>query len=76
VSERPARRAAVRRPAGALEEHLADIDTTGSGLAAALTRLADERGPDVESPAVPTVGSDPDADGAELFYPDLHRRHR
>jgi hypothetical protein len=49
---------------------VADIDTTGSGLAAALTRLADERGPDVESPAVPTVGSDPDADEAELFYPD------
>jgi DNA-directed RNA polymerase specialized sigma24 family protein len=49
-----------------------DTDTTGSGLAAALTRLAAERGPDVESPAVPTAGSDPDADEAELFYPDFY----
>jgi DNA-directed RNA polymerase specialized sigma24 family protein len=49
-----------------------DTDTTGSGLAAALTRLAAERGPDVESLAVPTAGSDPDADEAELFYPDFY----
>jgi DNA-directed RNA polymerase specialized sigma24 family protein len=49
-----------------------DTDTTGSGLAAALTRLAAEGGPDVESPAVPTAGSDPDADAAELFYPDFY----
>ena len=49
-----------------------DIDTTGSVLAAALERLADERGPDVDSPAVPTTGSDPDADEAELFYPDFY----
>ena len=37
-----------------------------------LTRLAAEGGPDVESPAVPTAGSDPDADAAELFYPDFY----
>jgi hypothetical protein len=39
-----------------LTSALADpgTDTTGSGLAAALTRLAAEVGPDVESPAVPT----------------------
>ena len=49
-----------------------DADTTGSGLVAALMRLADERRPDVESPAVPTAGSDPDADEAELFYPDFY----
>jgi DNA-directed RNA polymerase specialized sigma24 family protein len=49
-----------------------DADTTGSGLVAALLRLADERRPDVESPAVPTAGSDPDADEAELFYPDFY----
>jgi hypothetical protein len=49
-----------------------DTDTTGSGLAAALTRLAAERGPEFESPAVPTAGSDPDADEAELFYPDFY----
>jgi DNA-directed RNA polymerase specialized sigma24 family protein len=49
-----------------------DADTTGSGLAAALERLAAERGPEVESPAVPTAGSDPDADAAELFYPDFY----
>ncbi len=49
-----------------------DADTTGSSLVAALLRLADERRPDVESPAVPTSGSDPDADEAELFYPDFY----
>jgi hypothetical protein len=49
-----------------------DTDTTGAGLAATLTRLAAEGGPDVESPAVPTAGSDPDADEAELFYPDFY----
>jgi DNA-directed RNA polymerase specialized sigma24 family protein len=49
-----------------------DTDTTGSGLAAALERLAAERGPDVDSAAVPTAGSDPDADEAELFYPDFY----
>lgn len=49
-----------------------DADATRLGLAAVLTRLADERRPDVESPAVPTAGSDPDADEAELFYPDLY----
>jgi DNA-directed RNA polymerase specialized sigma24 family protein len=49
-----------------------DTDTTGSVLAAALERLAAERGPDVDSPAVPTAGSDPDADEAELFYPDFY----
>ena len=57
-----------------LTSALADsgADTTGSGLAAALERLAAERGPEVESPAVPTAGSDPDADAAELFYPDFY----
>jgi DNA-directed RNA polymerase specialized sigma24 family protein len=57
-----------------LASALADTDTdaTGSGLAAALTRLAAERGPDLESPAVPTAVSDPDADEAELFYPDFY----
>ena len=49
-----------------------DVDTTGSGLAVALARLAATRGPDVESPALPTAGSDPDADEAELFYPDFY----
>jgi RNA polymerase sigma-70 factor (ECF subfamily) len=49
-----------------------DADTTGPGLVAALLRLADKRRPDVESPAVPTAGTDPDADEAELFYPDLY----
>jgi DNA-directed RNA polymerase specialized sigma24 family protein len=49
-----------------------DADTTGSVLAAALERLAAARGPDVESPAIPTAGSDPDADEAELFYPDFY----
>jgi DNA-directed RNA polymerase specialized sigma24 family protein len=49
-----------------------DTDTTGSVLAAALERLAAEPGPDVDSPAVPTAGSDPDADEAELFYPDFY----
>jgi DNA-directed RNA polymerase specialized sigma24 family protein len=49
-----------------------DTDATGSGLAATLTRLAAEGGPDVDSPAVPTAGSDPDADEAELFYPDFY----
>ena len=49
-----------------------DADTTGTGLAAALTRLAVDRGPEFESPAVPTAGSDPDADEAELFYPDFY----
>ena len=47
-------------------------DTTGAGLAWALTRLAVERGPEVESPAVPSPGSDPDADEAELFYPGFY----
>ena len=49
-----------------------DTDTTGFGLAATLTRLAADRGPEFESPAVPTAGSDPDADEAELFYPDFY----
>jgi DNA-directed RNA polymerase specialized sigma24 family protein len=49
-----------------------DADMTGSGLAAALERLAAQRGPVVESPAVPTPGSDPDADEAELFYPGFY----
>ncbi len=49
-----------------------DVDTTGPALAAALTRLAAERGPDLESPVAPTAGSDPDADEAELFYPDFY----
>ena len=49
-----------------------ESDTTGSGLAVALTRLAAERGPDVEPPAVPTAGTDPDADEAELFYPGFY----
>jgi DNA-directed RNA polymerase specialized sigma24 family protein len=49
-----------------------DTDTTGHGLAAALERLAAERGPEVESPAAPTAGSDPDADAAELYYPDFY----
>ena len=49
-----------------------DADTTRSGLVAALMRLADKRRPNVESPAVPTPGSDPDADTAELFYPDFY----
>jgi DNA-directed RNA polymerase specialized sigma24 family protein len=49
-----------------------DTDATGFGLAAALTRLAAERGPEFESPAAPTAGSDPDADEAELFYPDFY----
>jgi hypothetical protein len=47
-------------------------DTTGSRLAAALTRLAAEHGPNVGSPAVPTPGSDPDAAEAELFSPGLY----
>jgi hypothetical protein len=49
-----------------------DADTTGSVLAAALERLAAGRGPYVESPAIPIPGSDPDADEAELFYPDFY----
>lgn len=49
-----------------------DVDTTGSGLAAALTRLAAERGPEFVSPVAPTPGNDPDADEAELFYPDFY----
>jgi DNA-directed RNA polymerase specialized sigma24 family protein len=49
-----------------------DADTTGAGLAGALTRLAIDRGPEVQSPAVPTPGSDPDADEPELFYPGLY----
>jgi DNA-directed RNA polymerase specialized sigma24 family protein len=49
-----------------------DTDTSGSGLAAVLEGLAAGRGPDVESPAIPTAGSDPDADEAELFYPDFY----
>ena len=49
-----------------------DTDATGSGLAATLTRLAAEGRPDVDSPAVPTAGSDPDADEAELFFPDFY----
>ena len=49
-----------------------DADTTGAGLAGALTRLAVDRGPEVQSPAVPTPGSDPDADEPELFYPGLY----
>jgi DNA-directed RNA polymerase specialized sigma24 family protein len=49
-----------------------DTDTTGHGLAAALERLAAERRPVVESPAAPTAGSDPDADAAELYYPDFY----
>ena len=32
-----------------------DADVTGSGLVAVLLRLADERRPEVESPAVPTT---------------------
>ncbi len=48
------------------------VDTTASGLAAALARLDADRGPDIESPVVPTAGSDPDADEAELFYPDFY----
>jgi len=57
-----------------LASALADpnIDATASGLTAALERLAAERGPDVDSPPVPTAGSDPDADEAELFYPDFY----
>jgi DNA-directed RNA polymerase specialized sigma24 family protein len=49
-----------------------DADPSGSGLDAALIRLADRRRPDVESPAIPTAASDPDADEAELFYPDFY----
>jgi DNA-directed RNA polymerase specialized sigma24 family protein len=49
-----------------------DADTTGSGLAGALARLAAVRGPAFESPALPTAGSDPDADEAELFYPGFY----
>jgi len=49
-----------------------DADTTGSVLAAALERLAAGRGPYFESPAIPIPGSDPDADEAELFYPDFY----
>jgi DNA-directed RNA polymerase specialized sigma24 family protein len=49
-----------------------DADTTGAGLAGALTRLAADRGPEVQSPAVPIPGSDPDADEPELFYPGLY----
>jgi DNA-directed RNA polymerase specialized sigma24 family protein len=49
-----------------------DTDATASGLAATLTRLALERRPEFESPAVPTVGSDPDADEPELFYPGFY----
>jgi hypothetical protein len=49
-----------------------DADTTGVGLAGALTRLAVDRGPEVQSPAVPTPGSDPDADEPELFYPGFY----
>ena len=49
-----------------------DADTTGAGLAGALTRLAVDRGPEVQSPAVPTPGSDPDADEPELFYPGFY----
>lgn len=49
-----------------------DADTTGSGLAGTLTRLAADRGPALESPMVPTAGTDPDADEAELFYPGLY----
>jgi hypothetical protein len=47
-------------------------DSTGAGLAGALTRLAVDRGPEVQSPAVPTPGSDPDADEPELFYPGFY----
>jgi DNA-directed RNA polymerase specialized sigma24 family protein len=49
-----------------------DADTTGSGLAGALTRRAAERRPALESPVVPTVGSDPGADEAELFHPGFY----
>jgi len=57
-----------------LTSALADSDTeaTGSGLAATLTRLATERRLEFESPAVPTAGSDPDADEPELFYPGFY----
>lgn len=57
-----------------LTSALADPDTEapGSGLAATLTRLATERRPELESPAVPTVGSDPDADEPEPFYPGFY----
>jgi hypothetical protein len=60
--ERPARRAAVRRRARSVRGP--------PGRLPRPERLATERGPDVESPAVPTAGSDPDADEYELFYPD------
>lgn len=49
-----------------------DADTTPRALAAALTRLADNRGPDIQSPAVPAAGTDPDADEPELFYPGFY----
>ena len=49
-----------------------DADTTASGLAGALTRLAAVRGPVLESPAVPTAGSDPDADAAEVYFSEFY----
>lgn len=49
-----------------------DADTPGAGLADALERIAAESQPDLVSPDTPTSGSDPDADEAELFYPDFY----
>ncbi|NIK61365.1 hypothetical protein [Kribbella shirazensis] len=47
-------------------------DTSGPGLAAALERLAAMPLPDVQSPVAPVPGMDPDADAAEVFYPDFY----
>ena len=49
-----------------------DVDTSYSGLAAVLERVAAARRPEVESPVAAVPGSDPDADAAELFYPDFY----
>jgi len=61
-----------------LTSALADarVDTTASGLARALTRLAAERRPVLESPAAPTGDSDADADEPELVFAGLFTEGR
>jgi len=49
------------------------VHATSDHLAGLLSDA--ERGPEVEFPAVPTAGSDPDADEAELFDPTSLDRH-
>src|SRR5688572_5269912 len=48
------------------------VDLSGSSLAMVLARLAGIGGPALASPVVPTPGSDPDADEAELFFPGFY----